>query len=216
MNRYPPEYFTGHGYGADPKRAKSYEQEYKRIRERCEPGLIFDYGCGVGGFLAVFDDRWKKYGWDISEYAREHAEKNGVQMVEPCDQIEVYDAVVFRGTIQHIDTPMRSLRFAYQALKPGGLLAITATPNTESLVYQLFHTLPALDPPRNWFIPGAHEMWNILHNLGFKDVETLYPYLGGPYAHPLRDAAHFALRLAGVRLPFAWPRNMMELYCRKP
>jgi hypothetical protein len=46
-------------------------------------------------------------------------------------------------------------------------------------------------------------------------VEFEYPYLGTPYASPLRDHARFVLQLVGVKRPYAFWRNMMECYARR-
>lgn len=215
---YSSEYFSGYGYGIDLLRAKAYQQEYQQIASRIAPGRVFDYGCGCGDFLSVWDDRWEKHGWDISAYARERALEKDIDIIHPLNVSfpGYFDVVVFRGTIQHIDDPVGALRDACYMLRSGGLLAIIATPNTESLIYQLFHDLPALDPPRNWFIPGAHELINVLHNIGFTQIEARYPYWDSPYAMPLRDAARFAMRLFGVKRSFAWPGNMMEIYATLP
>lgn len=125
------------------------------------------------------------------------------------------DLVVFRGVLQHINFPMESLTQGIRVLKPGGLLAILATPDSDSFTYQMFGTLPALEAPRNWIVFGHRCLTNILKRLGCDQIEVLHPYLGTPYASPLRDAWKFGLScLFGYR-PFAWPGNMMEIYAVK-
>lgn len=211
---YGPEYFEQYGYGVDQRRAEAYEIERDEVLKRAHGfGKVFDYGCGTGDFLETFPLTWSKNGWDISPFARSVAWNKGLLMVRPGDaKRESYDMVVFRGTIQHIHSPVKALIQAYTLLKPGGLLAILATPNTESVVYRTWGTLPALDPPRNWFIPGARELRNVLVNVGFTDIETRFPYLSSPYADPIKDLLSFcASKLFGYR-KFAWPGNMMEMY----
>ncbi len=214
---YDPEYFSGYGYGVDKKRAAAYELERGAILTRAGlPARVFDYGCGTGDFLATFDDRIMRFGWDISDYARKMATEKGIVILNPKDVTsDNYDVVIFRGTIQHIPDPVGALQFAHRILKPSGLLAIIATPNTESLCYQIHKTLPALDPPRNWFIPGASELRNVLVNVGFSDIETLKPYWRSPYANPPKDIINFLLSFIKYRKhPF--PGNMLEMYARKP
>jgi SAM-dependent methyltransferase len=212
---YGPGYFKHYAYGVDPLRARAYELERLEITRRVPSGRIFDYGCGTGDFLAGFDDRWVKCGWDISTYAQRQAINKGVTIIYPSSATpQDFSVVVFRGTLQHIDNPVGALQFARRILKPGGLLAILATPNTESICYQLFKTLPALDAPRNWLIPGQHELENVLRNVGFSQIETRLPYWGSPYARPAHDLAAFAMALLGRRPKFAFPGNMMEMYAR--
>jgi SAM-dependent methyltransferase len=212
---YGPGYFSGHAYGVDPLRARAYELERFEITRRVPSGRIFDYGCGTGDFLAGFDDHWQRFGWDISDYARRQAQDKGIKVYRPDILPDAsLSVVVFRGTLQHIDNPVGALKFARRTLKPGGLLAILATPNTESLCYQLFKTLPALDAPRNFFIPGQHELANVLRNVGFSQIETRQPYWDSPYARPAHDFAAFAMALLGRRPRFAFPGNMLEMYAR--
>ena len=73
----------------------------------------------------------------------------------------------------------------------------------------------ALDPPRNYFVFSDRVLGQCLRNIGFRDVEFVYPYLGTPYASPARDHARFLARLVGVKRHFAFWRNMMECYARK-
>jgi hypothetical protein len=83
------------------------------------------------------------------------------------------------------------------------------------VVYRLFQDLPALDPSRNFVVFSDKVLRQCLENLGFRSVEFEYPYLGTPYASPLRDHARFVLQLVGVKRPYAFWRNMMECYARR-
>lgn len=197
------------------QREISYSHEHKRITERIKGKLVLDYGCGEGQFLEKFID-WKKYGVEVSEHCISVCESKGIFMVNPDILMdEAFDLVIFRGVLQHIDEPFTALRTAARVLRPGGLLAILAQPDADSLCYRLFGELPALDPPRNWWIPGHREVLSILNNLGFENAEVLHPYWGGPYANPRKDFLSFAVRLLGIKSRFAFPGNMMEIYARK-
>jgi len=148
----------------------------------------------------------------------EQANLRGIDaMVDGIDRMTpgTFDLVVFRGSIQHIDEPFHMLRQGAAVLKPGGWMVFLATPNADSLVYKLWGDLPALDPPRNFWIPSARTLGNALQNFGLNVQSTEYPYWGGPYAHPARDLWRFCARLVGIKKPFAFPRNMMEVYARK-
>lgn len=218
--KYNPDYFTTRHYGEDQARATMYAQERARVRKYVPSGRLFDYGCGVGDFLAGFDHAlYSRYGMDISPYAAEQAQAQGLEIVPYAEDFpipdETFDAVILRGTFQHIWNPFHTLRECARIVKPGGMLIFLATPNTRSLVYFLFGTLPAFDPPRNWFQVSDRTLETIVQNMNFDVLETRYPYLGTPYAHPVRDAARLVLRLAGIRRAFAWPGSMMEVYARK-
>lgn len=200
------------------RRRVAYRLEYQRVIQRVNSGNLLDVGCGTGEFTDLFPtERWTRYGIEPDEYARKEASKRNVRLVTGWHDLtsEAFDLVIYRGTLQHIDEPFHSLRQAVRVLKPNGVLAILAQPDAWSLVYRIWHTLPALDPPRNWWVPNRWELQNILVNLGFYDLEFYWPYRGSPYARPVRDVARFILRLFGVRKPFAWPGNMLEVYARR-
>lgn len=212
---YGSDYFLSHEYGKDPKREAMYLLERDRIYQRSHGGMVLDIGCGVGAFLETFDDSWHKYGVEISSYAAGKARERGIT-VRPIGDYAcmTFDLVVMRGTLQHFDRPFEMLQTARRLLKPVGLLAILATPNNQSRYYRRFGTLPALDPPRNFWIPGARELENVLTNLGFWDIETLYPYRDTPYAEPAKDHMHYLWKCITGRGRFAFPGSMMEVYAR--
>jgi SAM-dependent methyltransferase len=233
-NLYGKKYFDGF-YLHDPKRDQQYAQERARLMKFVQSGKILDIGCGTGGFLSGLDDRFEKYGYEVSEYAGRIAQARGIEVTAPgmvkaepgslssqiipslaCYTTESMDIVVFRGTLQHINRPMEALAHATRTLKPGGLLVILATPNTDSLVYSLWHTLPPLDPQKNWVLFGQAGLDNLLDRLGYRQLVWHFPYRKSPYARPIKDFIKFGLCLfLGYRWKFAFPGNMMECYARK-
>lgn len=214
---YSPSYYAMRKVTAD-KREIAYRQEYERIIQHM--GLIssryvLDIGCGTGDFLDQFGNFfWKRYGIEVSEYCIAVCEQKGIRMTNDLEPGS-FDLVIMRGVLQHLDNPFRDLRDTATALKPGGMLAILAQPDADSLCYRLFKDLPALDAPRNWWIPGAKELTNILHKLGFINIEITHPYWDGPYARPAHDFACFALRLLGIKTKFAFPQNNLEIFAWK-
>jgi len=213
---YEREYFDSY-YLNDRRREAMYEQEHARILARTKPGTVLDIGCGIGGFLSVFDDRWEKFGFEPSDFAEQKAQKRGIKMLHHVQDLgfSSADLVILRGSLQHINFPMRTLHQATSILKSGGLLAILATPNINSVVYKLWGNLPALDTPRNWVLFSDRILSNILQRLEYSDIEVIYPYWETPYARPWSDFSKFLLSMVGGYRPFAFPRNMMEVYAVK-
>lgn len=213
-NLYEAPYFNAY-YVNDPKRDAMYLQERDRILAYFpHGGTILDVGCGVGGFLSTFDDRWNKFGVEPSDFAKDKAIQKSITMLQSVNvaDFEQFDVVVFRGSLQHINFPMESLVQAHRVLKRGGLLVILATPDTDSLVYKLFGQLPALDAPRNWILFGNRFLYNVLKRLGFVHVKVLHPYLETPYANPVMDCLKFLASLIFGYRKFAWPGNQMEIF----
>ena len=215
---YDADYFGERDYGIDPRREKAYALERKQIWLHAKkPGDILDIGCGTGDFIAALDDRWNKYGYEPSEYAAGIATKKGVKMFRALRTIESesMDVVVFRGTLQHINDPVTGLAQAARILRRGGSLVILATPDADSLVYRIWHNLPALDWPRNWIVFGSYELRNIIQRLNFDGIEIKHPYWSTPYASPLSDLLKFFISLFLGWRKFAFPGNMFELYAVK-
>jgi SAM-dependent methyltransferase len=215
---YPDEYFRARGKN-DIKRLISFDQERQFMQKYADfSGSIFDVGCSTGEFLEVIDWKGKKYGSEISDLAILEAEKTGINFsTELCDFNNELDAVVFRGTIQHIPDPFAQIKDAYNALKPGGHLFFLATPNAASAVYKISGTLPFLVPKLNFYIPSAHALINACENFGFifKGIEK--PYIHSPYKNLFADHLKFMLLLLGVKgLKFSFWGNMINVSLEKP
>ena len=210
---YGRSYFTDRHYGLDSKRETQYNLDYRKIVSRVpDGGSILDVGCGLGVFLNRFlQSNWKRYGYEVSDFAKNECVENGITMLESLSTVEedYFDVVVYRGTLQHISNPIDSLYESSRALKHGGLLAILATPNTNSLGYRRWKTLPALDKDRNWVEFSDIMLLNILRRLGYRSIVIDYPY-GHPYSSPVIDLIRF---ISGK--PTAFPGNMMEMFAWK-
>lgn len=148
--------------------------------------------------------------------ARVAASELGIRFDIEKIQPETVDLVVYRGTFQHLDEPLRSIKQSIELLRPGGFMVFLATPNAGSLCYRIFQDLPALDPSRNFCILSSKTLCQILKNFGMEVEDVYYPYLGTPYAKPVMDHLKFIARIMGVKTKFAFWGNMLEIYARKP
>ncbi len=207
MSLYELDYFAAR---VDERRSQMQRQELIRLHEQCGrwPSFVLDIGCGTGEFLDFFEGA-KRYGIEESRYAQTICASRGVSFDLP-DEDGWADLVIMRGVLQHFPNPHEMLAVAHRALRPGGLLAILATPNAESLVYRLHKTLPCLVPELNHWIPGTRSLTRVLAELGYKTPTFHFPYRGTPYARPWRDLALLALGR-----PAAFPGNILEAYARR-
>jgi len=219
---YKKEYFTDRT-GNDIERQKSFDKEKKFInRYVSTKGSVLDVGCSTGEFLKYIGWSGLKYGIEISKFASEKAVQNGIDIVDTYDIKNSIDAVIYRGTIQHLDSPFRSLAKAAEALKTGGYIFFIATPNINSTYYKMFNTLPALDCNRNLYLPSDQSLINLggIFNLEFAGIE--YPYFDSPYSKPVVDHFKFLCKLLlaplginGVVGNFAFHGSMMNIALKK-
>jgi SAM-dependent methyltransferase len=217
--RYDERYFSV--YREDPKRAAMYREERDRI-ERLKPGgRILDVGCGIGHFLAEFSpEKWDRYGTDIADLAIQEARARGIKVKDYAQAYDYpqahFDVIVFRGSLQLIPTPFSVIQTCVQLLAPGGYIVFLSTPNSNSPYYRRFKTLPFLTPHANFLIPSDIMMRDALQNFGLEVVDIRFPYLGGPYARPVRDHLLYLLSFVGIKRRFPFWRSSMEIYARKP
>jgi SAM-dependent methyltransferase len=220
-DKYGPDYFRSR-LKNDPLRLRAFEQEKQFLGKRLASeaflkGRVLDVGCSTGEFLEVMGwDLKSAYGMEISEFARERAKEAGISFDKDLfTETDFFDLVIFRGTIQYLPSPFEYLYAAYRALKPGGWLFLTS-PNTSSLYYRWFGTLPFLEEDLHFWIPSDASLRMVLRNAGFRHIEIEFPYLGTPYARPVRDHFRFAMKaLFRTRHKFPFWRNIMYVAAQK-
>lgn len=217
-SRWPDSYYDQR-HGNDPRRQKAFAAEANFLsRHRVGTGSVCDVGCSTGEFLDSVVWLGPRHGMEVSHVARRAARKRGIDFTRNIyTERDYFDCVIFRGTLQHLPSPFEALQRAHRALKPGGHLAILATPNTDSWCYRLLGQFPPPlnDGPRNFWMPSSRQLQNALQNYGFGIVAVEYPYWGGPYARPAHDVLSFALAAFGKWRSFSWPQNMLNLIARK-
>ena len=212
-SEYEKDYFSKRD--SDNRRMLSYQIEYEKILSYVKGGSVLDIGCGLGEFLELFGKDWNKYGIEISQYASSISERKNIKMIDFDFDFNSMDLIIFRGTIQHLDKPLWSIQKCINMLKPNGYIVFLATPNTNSIYYRLFKSLPALDPKRNFMLPSDVMLKQILENFGLSVIEIRYPYRNTPYSNLLLDHLNFLLKLIGFDRNFAFWGNMMECYAKK-
>merc|ERR1711939_108227 len=126
------------------------------------------------------------------------AKERGIKFDKDLTTSGYFDVVVFRGTIQHVDTPFLYMKQAYQALKAGGHIVFLMTPNTNCMYYWLWQSFPCWNPDFEkkqikdiaggavFYTPSDLSLCSALQQFGFTIKQVQYPYWGGPYASPVK------------------------------
>jgi hypothetical protein len=147
-----------------------------------------------------------------------------------------FDAITMWHFLEHDYDPLRSLRHAWSALTPGGLL-IVEVPRLDSLSFRLFGSRwPGVQAPQHTALFDKDRLVQIVSSAGFEVVEHLpygafppYFYLFCGTAFVLRRGrglnldraiyAYFAGQLLTLPvLPFLQHMNfaMQTVICRRP
>jgi SAM-dependent methyltransferase len=210
---YKDDYFKNRKSN-DIKRIESFALEKVFLKKNLPlEGNVCDIGCSTGEFLKSINWIGELYGTEVNDFAISTAKQNGIRFNKDIyNQIDFFDAVIFRGTIQHLPNPIDSIFAAFNSLKIGGKLIFLQTPNANSLVYKIANDLPMLDSKLNFFIPSDITLKNICNNVGFELLDLEFPYLQSPYRNILLDHLKFSLLLIGCQRPnFPFYKNVMNL-----
>jgi SAM-dependent methyltransferase len=180
-----------------------------------DPGAILDAGCGLGWFLSALDDRWDRFGLEVSEFAAERAGSVGdvrAARLEECPfPTAAFDVVFCHHVIEHVDDPFRAVAQLRRVLKPGGKLII-GTPDFDSGAarrygpgYRLLHD------PTHISLFSNESMHRFLRGHGFRIERVEYPFF--ETRHFNEEALLRLLDDSGVSPPFYG--NFMTFYCER-
>lgn len=217
----------------------------RRLRaiETLAPGRrLLDVGSAAGFFLLDARQRgWEVSGLELSASAVAYARKRGLRVeagtlkdarLEPGS----LDAVTMWDVVEHLHSPVRDLRHAWQGLRARGVLAMS-TPNYDSVVRLVrggrWHGFK-LDEHLTLFTPQTMEL--LLEETGFEPVKMLttrtdlvrarrfFQRIRGRVPHPIYEALRLGQaavnETVGKALFLPWERllrgDMLEVYARKP
>lgn len=199
-----------------------YKQEVKRIYKilnynKKKKYNILDIGCGDGSFLENFDNNFSKNGLEISDYALKVLKKKTINCSKKIDFFKEikFDLIIFRGSIQLIDTPFEHIKKSISYLKKKGILIFLATPNSNSIFYKINKTLPMIDDYSTYYLPSDIDLGRILKNFEMEILKIEYPYIKTPYSNLFWDHFFFLLNFIGLKRNYAFYKNSMEVYARK-
>jgi len=144
-------------------------------------GRFMDIGCGFGFFVEVMRDRgWKASGVDISHTAVSYARERGLDvdlgLISDSNHVEgTFDAITMFYVLEHVTSPVETLKEVLGLLRPGGLLVLRL-PHTTPIVrmLDLLHINNNLyDPPFHLSDFSPDTINRMLAMVGYREVRTL-------------------------------------------
>lgn len=163
-----------------PQRADATESRRPRGADATGRPKLFELGCGTGVFL----DEARGAGWDVSgcevsEYAAACARQRGlIVTTEAAGDVQLapesLDAVVLWDVIEHLPDPFNTIAQASQALRRGGVLALS-TGDVDSIAARLsgpgWHLF---NLPEHLFFFSRTSLVRLLEKNGLRIVRCAY------------------------------------------
>lgn len=144
---------------------------------------LLDVGCGNGWGLELFKSaapgRINTFGVEISQDACDIAALNGHKTYcgrfEDVELDRNFDVVNLTHVIEHVSSPRKVIRKAYEALRSGGILVLE-TPNAASSDAKMFKdgAWGAYHFPRHWYFFTPESLRRLGESEGFKTVDEYY------------------------------------------
>lgn len=187
-------YFVGGELDYDDYEAErtALEANFRRrigvLRRYQDGGQLFEIGCAYGFFLKLAGGHWRAAGIDISNEAVAYA--HTVLGAEAyAGDFESYplphasqDVIVLWDTIEHLYDPVLTVHYCANALRPGGLLALT-TGDVGALLPRLRRTHWRLIHPQHLYYFSRQSISALLARY---DLDMLY-FAHEPVCRSLRE-----------------------------
>ena len=136
-------------------------------------GLLIDVGCGNGNTLKLARQLgWQAFGIELDPSAVEVAKAQGLNVMQGSyEELAPYkgqaDCIVCSHVLEHVHHPLRLLGLLLDALKPAGVLLLSA-PNASSYLRDRYgENWRGLEAPRHLALPDAAWLMNWLRLQGF-------------------------------------------------
>jgi SAM-dependent methyltransferase len=167
------------------------------------PARLIEIGTGAGFFLkaahrAGFDTYGLELSTEASEYARDRLGLRVLQTAAEDMPFEAgyFDAAAMFEVIEHLRDPLRVVRAAHRALKPGGVFVVS-TPNLGALSrLMLGGEWAVLSPAEHLYYFTETTLRAMLQKAGFRSVRFVREY--APWLH------HETMNAQYTHAPHGW------------
>jgi SAM-dependent methyltransferase len=163
----------------------------RQYYERGGIGMFLDIGCGSGmaahywgeaGSLNAYGQLTDVAGVEVSESARVHLEKRGIQVWESLDAVPQnlrFSVIRMNWSLEHVHSPSEYFSFIAERLERNGI-AIIAVPNYDGLIYKIAKDCVELPVHLYHFRPTDIENYATRFELAISSFYTYsYPQMFG-------------------------------------
>jgi len=153
---------------------------------------ILDVGCAGGLFLNSFPDSFIKIGTEFDSVASNVANNSGIRCYTG-DFLDLniseipLDIIIFRGVIEHVTNPRKTLEKASQMLSQNGLIYITSTPNLDSVCAEVYRGYWNMVGPDHLYYFNETILSGILNKYGLNLFDEHHFYEETPYKNLKSD-----------------------------
>jgi 2-polyprenyl-3-methyl-5-hydroxy-6-metoxy-1,4-benzoquinol methylase len=182
-----------HGYIKDPdgnlrnlKKEKNFKlKQMKNIVSylKKRKGKILDVGCGHGWMLSALNNKWKKYGVEISKFASKSASKYCKIFNGDLKNFKEknFDVITALHIIEHHKKPESFLKLIKKKLKNKGIF-ILETPDFDCAAARKFgNNFRLLKDKTHISLFSQDSLIRLVRNYGFEIIEINYPFFETPY-----------------------------------
>jgi 2-polyprenyl-3-methyl-5-hydroxy-6-metoxy-1,4-benzoquinol methylase len=195
------------------KKINDLKTEIKFIKKYKKPSRIIDLGSGMGFFLSAFDNKWKKFGVEISKnlnnISGKYATIFNLDLEKKLPNLGKFDVIFTYHVIEHMQKP-EMLIYNIKKLAKKDSLIIIGTPNFDSACarrygknYRFFY-----DKTHITFFSDI-SMFRMLVDNGFQILDVHYPFFETKFFNKKNLLKIF--KINKVSPPFYG--NLMTFYC---
>ena len=194
---------------------KSWAAAELEFINRLGGGKLLDVGCGAGAVLDGVDNKWEKYGVEVSKFASEIANEYGVifngDLLSACYDSNSFDLVLVFHVIEHLPNPLQTLCEIRRILKPGGWLII-GTPDFDSGCARRFgDNFRLLHDQTHVSLFSNDSLQRMLNDYGFRVEHTEFEFFDTQY-FTIENLSRL-FDVDNVSPPFYG--NIVTKYCKK-
>ncbi len=203
-----------------PHRPALIASEVKRLVG--SGGKALDIGCGTGMWLAALGCGWTKHGVELSPKAATIA-RNFAEAEIFCGPIESFvvkpcsfDLVTAFAVIEHVEDPRFLVSWAFEHLRPGGLLVLMTGDRESRTATEMAENWPLYRPTEHVSFFSARSLGQLVEDTGFSIARKEWRFMYMPWGMGSRTF-RFVEKLKEIMALVKTPKHdHLYLYALKP